>query len=150
MNICIKIYYVTNEFQDYKLIDEEISINEYPAITVCNDNIFEELFFHNTRGVIQFRRVYNVDNVPNFTSQNLYIRTFLSSYNNMDGIDRKFLNENFYIDNQDQFEIVMDQLENKNKSLHGTLDLLSFYGNHYLWETMDPNILVWKVITGIY
>ena len=132
-------YYVSHEFQDYKLIDGKISINEYPAITLCNDNRFEELFFGETRN----RNNFGVDSnksIPKFTSTNHEIQSFLTSYNRVDGRGGKFLYENFDIDNQDQFKAVMYDLENKNKSLNGTLDLFKFYGNHYLCETMEQNI----------
>ena len=157
---------ISFEFIDYQQKNQKISINEFPAITVCTEHMFEKAFFdkyyiyfnegkflfpkHPTVGDKRARencwlqRFYNEYGIILKTT-NDNILSFLNNHckHNFQNEDVfRFLSKYFDINTVEEYHQVIRRIEDKHiYGLNGTLDLLDFYVNHHnCWTLYEPNI----------
>ena len=159
---------ISFEFVEYQQKNQKISINEFPAITVCTDHMFEKAFFDKYYIYYSKDRMFDMSirlNSPfgyddtkrcalksdnyiqkyNLTTSNINILNFIINH-----CDKSFDNENifqflcnyFNINNEEEYNQVIERIEDKNNhGLNGTLDLLDFYVNHHMCRTLyEPNV----------
>ena len=125
---------VSVEIISYRDSDNNIRYNQLPAITVCNDHIFEELLFNeNIRPdilgtindpVVQFRYNYQESEIAKdtYNSNDPFIRNVSNYYKYEYGYFKKWLDEFdqfrplIDVDNQEQFMQNSNLLSNKHLS----------------------------------
>ena len=158
----IKIYFqystqISFEFVEYQQKNQKISINEFPAITVCTEHMFEKAFFdkwfanYNYNPELNFH-LYQLgcDGMKkrniNLTTCNINVLDLILQYRNHFHRDHKInlqiLSKYFDISTQEEYHHAIRRIEDKSRyGLNGTLDLLDFYVNHYnCWTFYEPNI----------
>ena len=157
---------ISFQFVEYQQKNQKISINEFPAITVCTEHMLEKAFFDqyyihfNKQKLLiincgmshrddidgafceinsdMFRQYYNL------TTSNINILSFIINhcgYNFENFGLFQFLSKYFDINTEEEYHRVISRIEDKHKyGLNGTLDLLDFYVNHYnCWALFEPN-----------
>ena len=171
----ISIYFqystqISSDFIEYQQKNQKISINEFPAITVCTEHMFEKAFFdqfyidYNKIVLLHFYSFYennrissSTDSEPcelhwdayiqknNLNTSNINILSFIvnhckKSFENED--INLFFSNHFDINTEEEYHQVIRRIDDKHiNGLNGTLDLLDFFVNHHkCWTLYEPNI----------
>ena len=161
---------ISYEFVEYEQKNQKILINEFPAITVCTEHMFEKAFFDknyiyfnnptlvfhrgsttknnhlkNSVDISECSRL-SWNNRAKLNTTNVFISRFITdhcNYNDNNDVEvNHFLAKYFDINNEEEYHQIIRKIEDKYKyGLNGTLDLLDFYVNHHnCWTLYEPNI----------
>ena len=150
---------ISFEFVEYQQNNQKISINEFPAITVCTEHMFEKAFFDQYFTFFNVPKLFNPRNSPDMTtcwsSYNYKYHTYLTTSNKniysfiVNHCKLNFDNENIFgflskyfdINTVEEYHQVIRRIEDKHRyGLNGTLDLLDFYVNHHNCSTLNERI----------
>ena len=152
---------ISFDFVEYQQNHQKISINEFPAITLCTEHMFEKALFDQYYAFMN-KQIYlsprmmqsSTDGSKcwyfyrqniNLTTSNINIFIFIVNhckYNFPNENIFKYLSKYFDINNEEEYYQVIKTIEDKYRyGLNGTLDMLDFYVNHHnCWTLYEPNI----------
>ena len=161
---------ISFEFVEYQQNNQKISINEFPAITVCTEHMFEKAFFNEYYNYFNKEMLYQVhfskfhklkrykpisyENAFCLYDPDVYMEKYKFKTSNIDILNLliyhcqensnniRFLSEYFDINAKEEYHQVIRRIEDKHiYGLNATLDLFDLYVNHHKCSTLyEPNI----------
>ena len=148
-------YDISFEFHEYKQINGKISVEEMPAITVCNEQIFERIFFDQEFDYYHDKiKEKEFSNKPYFSknlkTKNQKIQNFLILYNYTKfSLKMTFLLKYFDVETDQEVIDNIHVINNKNISIKPTLDELDFFDSHFVCVTNNKACNALKNTTTI-